>query len=622
MTSQTGGDGAQRHAVATHAAVDTDRRERDRLSDLLELGLLNTRPEERFDRITRLATELLGMPIALMSLMEGDREWFKSARGLDLQSIPRNLSVCDYAITQDAPLFVEDARADPRFSQLPYVAEAPHICSYAGMPLHGPHGKPIGTICVLDYKPRVFGARDQVLLQELVDWIEHEFELDRRIAAHDRHVARLMDRDPSLPVATRTIALERLDDVLMSRARNGQDSAVVHLDIVNLGHYEQTYGEQVTSQTVANWLAALQSDPADFCYLTRLSDTEFVGAVPGMADMEPIRERCEHQVEYANKQVSSGQAQVAFRVVGGMALHGEHGRHASELVARARQAHHRAGIARGVVLFSETINRQLLRDRHIRRLFETALHEGGIHFHWQPLFSNRGDLLAGFELLARWHDPELGDIYPDEFIPVAEAEHNLSRALVEYALDTAACQIAQWRRDGSTAPLPYVAVNIPGREFYESDFYDCVAAVLEKHDIDGGRLVFELTERSLIADFEVAARTMSHLKTLGIRIAMDDFGTGYSSIAYLTRLPLSIVKLDKSVVQRLEHDAVARELVRGIVDLAHGQELGVVAEGVETRAQHEWVRSFGCEYSQGYLLACPESLTLAGQRVANRPAEL
>jgi EAL domain-containing protein (putative c-di-GMP-specific phosphodiesterase class I) len=102
---------------------------------------------------------------------------------------------------------------------------------------------------------------------------------------------------------------------------------------------------------------------------------------------------------------------------------------------------------------------------------------------------------------------------------------------------------------------------------------------------------------------------------------MDDFGTGYSSIAYLTRLPLALVKLDKSVVQRLEHDAVARELVRSIVDLAHGQDLGVVAEGVETRAQHEWIRSFGCEYSQGFLLARPESRDDSCKRVAARPPE-
>ncbi|WP_348767532.1 sensor domain-containing phosphodiesterase [uncultured Salinisphaera sp.] len=625
MTSETtGGDGPLQQPVAgrySSVSVDTDRRECDRLSDLLELGLLNTRPEERFDRITRLATELLDMPIALMSLMEGDRQWFKSTCGIEIKESSRSISVCDYTIVHDKPLFVEDASRDLRFAHLPYVARAPHIRGYAGMPLHGPKGRPIGTICVAGFKSRTFDKRDHALLKEIADWIEHEFDLDRRIAAHDRHVARLMDRDPSLPVATRTIALERLDDVLMSRARSGQGTAVLHLDIVNLAHYEQTYGEQVARNTVANWLAALQAGAADFCYLARLSDTEFVGAVPDREDIEAVRADCERQVEHANRAVSGGAAQVAFRVVGGLTVHGDHGRHAAELVSRARQAHRRADIGRGVVLFSETINRQLLRDRHIRRLFETALQEGGIDFHWQPLFSNRGDTLAGFELLARWHDAELGDIYPDEFIPLAEAEHNLSRALVEHALGTAAAQIAQWQAQQVPSPLPYIAINIPGREFYESDFYDCVAGILARHGIDGRRMVFELTERSLIADFDVAARTMARLNTLGIRIAMDDFGTGYSSIAYLTRLPLALVKLDKSVVQRLEHDAVARELVRSIVDLAHGQDLGVVAEGVETRAQHEWIRSFGCEYSQGFLLARPESRDDSCKRVAAQPPE-
>ena len=170
---------------------------------------------------------------------------------------------------------------------------------------------------------------------------------------------------------------------------------------------------------------------------------------------------------------------------------------------------------------------------------------------------------------------------------MAESERSLSRALVRLAFDTAAYQIAQWRADAADAALtPYVSVNVPGREFYEPDFYDIVAQALDAHGIGGQQLVLELTERSLIADFEIAARTMNRLKGLDVRIAMDDFGTGYSSIAYLARLPLSIVKMDKSVAQRLEHDGVARELLRSIVDLAHGQRLQVVAEGVETRAQY------------------------------------
>jgi len=170
---------------------------------------------------------------------------------------------------------------------------------------------------------------------------------------------------------------------------------------------------------------------------------------------------------------------------------------------------------------------------------------------------------------------------------VAESERSLSRALVRLAFDTAAHQIAQWPADAADVALtPYVSVNVPGREFYEPDFYDIVAQALDAHGIGGQQLVLELTERSLFADFEIAARTMNSLKGLGVRIGINDFGAGYSSIAYLARLPLSIVKMEKSVVQRLEHDGVARELLRGIVDLAHGQRLQVVAEGVETRAQY------------------------------------
>lgn len=632
ISQQTGDEAPQATAPAKPGASEggfiepgigdeIDPRERERLSDLLDLGLINTRPEARFDRITRLATELLGMPVALMSLMEHERQWFKSTCGVEMEDAPRSTSVCDYTIRRDEALFVEDLREDPRFSSFPYVQDVPHVRSYAGMPVHGPKGKPVGTICLMGFEPRHFGERERTLLAEVVDWIEHEFDLDRLIQAREKRVAKLMDRDPSLPVATRTIAIERLGDVLAEGARAGRRCAVMHLEIANLGHFERTYSARLVRDTVAAWLGALQSESGRFLYINRLSDTEFVGAVAHDGPAEVTRRRCEQQLEQAASAMQAGETRVVFQVVGGLSLYGEHGTSAAELVSKARQAHTSTWLARGVVLFSEMVRKRLLRDRHIRRYFEKALGNGSIFFHWQPLFYNAADTLSGFELLARWEDPSLGAIYPDEFIPVAESEQTLSRALVRLALETAAAQIAAWDAELSGRRVPYIAVNIPGGEFYEVDFPTVVAGILDAHGITGDRLVMELTERSLIADFEIAAGTMDRLRTLGVRIAMDDFGTGYSSIAYLTRLPLSIVKLDKSVVQRLEHDAIARELLRGIVELAHGQQLQVVAEGVETRAQHEWTRSFGCEYTQGFLLARPESGDAARARVRARDAD-
>lgn len=609
-------------AQLAQGAMGAAANERERLSDLLDLGLLNTRPEVRFDRITRIATELFDMPVALLSLMEDERQWFKSTCGIDRPEAPRSTAICDYTIRHDACLFVDDLSRDARFSNNPLVADEPHARSYAGIPLHGARGKPVGTLCLIGFNARAFGPREHDLLAELASWVEHEFDLDRLIRAREQRVANLLDRDPSLPVATRTIALERLADVLDERAQAGQQCAVVHLEIANLPQFENTYGAEVVRETVSRWLNALQSAPHEFAYLNRLSDTEFVGALAWQGSVEATCRHCEHRIERAARELQTSSATVAFQVVAGLAVYGEHGSSATELVNKARQAHTSIDATRGVAAYSQLVHQRLLRDQHIRSHFDEALNDGSIHFHWQPLFYNIDGRLSGFEMLARWHDPQVGSIYPDEFIPVAESERSLSRALVRLAFDTAARQIAQWQADAAdTALTPHVSVNVPGREFYEPDFHDLVSEALDTHGVCGHHLVLELTERSLIADFEIAARTMDRLKTLGVRIAMDDFGTGYSSIAYLTRLPLSIVKVDKSVVQRLEHDDVARELLRGIVDLAHGQRLQVVAEGVETRAQHEWVKAFGCEYTQGFLLARPETLDRACQRVAAAHAE-
>jgi EAL domain-containing protein (putative c-di-GMP-specific phosphodiesterase class I) len=256
--------------------------------------------------------------------------------------------------------------------------------------------------------------------------------------------------------------------------------------------------------------------------------------------------------------------------------------------------------------------------RQIEQDLRTALSLNQMHVVYQPVFDCASWRICRFEALLRWTHPIRGEISPDIFIPVAE-ETGLIVTLGHWVLETACAEASGWPADVD------VAVNLSPKQFLQADLVRSISAVLAATGLAADRLTVEVTEGVLIDNVERASAALSTLKALGVRIALDDFGTGYSSLSYLHRFPISSIKIDKSFVKPIGQSADADAIVRAILTLGRSLELRVVAEGIETKAQLEWLLRAGCSEVQGFLLGRaipPASVSLCLAKAAESPSLL
>ena len=231
-----------------------------------------------------------------------------------------------------------------------------------------------------------------------------------------------------------------------------------------------------------------------------------------------------------------------------------------------------------------------------------ALERDEITVYYQPIVSLKTGAIIGAEALARWNHPRIGMIHPPEFIPLAE-ETGLIIPLGERILRLVCTQLAAWRNSGM--PELQVALNISARQFRQNNLCDLLRQLLDETGLKGDAIEFELTESMVMHDVENAITMLRELKDLGIALALDDFGTGYSSLAYLKRLPIDALKIDRSFVRDIDQQADDAAIAHAVIAMAHTMELRVIAEGVENHEQLELLRKFGCDDFQGFLFSRP-----------------
>jgi len=247
---------------------------------------------------------------------------------------------------------------------------------------------------------------------------------------------------------------------------------------------------------------------------------------------------------------------------------------------------------------------------------------GELLVYYQPIVSLQNGCLSGFEALIRWQRPGFGLVAPADFIPVAE-ETGLIVPIGSWVLREACSQMRAWQLRFPWKPELTIAVNFSAKQFGQSNLVEQVKQVLGETRLDPGSLRIEFTESVAMQDAERTARILNELKALGLCTSIDDFGTGYSSLSYLSRLPLDILKLDRSFVSEMDKNKESRHIVNTIIGLAHNLAMDVVAEGIETIEQAEELKSLGCQYAQGYFFSKPinnnsvEALLKSGAREAD-----
>jgi len=440
-------------------------------------------------------------------------------------------------------------------------------------------------------------AGDGDFVQALANILSHAI---RRRAAEDaiRHQA-LHDALTGLP--NRTLLQEHLAAAL---ARSQEQLAVALLDIDNfklvndsLGH---AAGDQLLMQIAPRLRSALR--PRDI--IARLSGDEFVVLLEESGDHAAVARLAARIVAAfeAPFQLEGGEHFASASL--GVAVATPDCHSPAALVRDADAALYRAK-ARGRACFE--IFDQAMRARTVERLsiendLRRALERQELQVVYQPIVSLRDYSIHSVEALLRWEHPERGAISPDAFIPVAE-ETGMIIAIGAWVLDVACAQAARWQADG--LPPIGVSINLSARQFAPSGLAGAVGGALASSGLDPANLSLEITESVLLEDAERVASTMRSIARLGVSFRLDDFGTGYSSLAYLSELPISGLKVDRSFVTTLGADQRTAAITTGIVQMAHALGVDVIAEGVETGEQAHALRSFGCELAQGYHLHRP-----------------
>jgi diguanylate cyclase (GGDEF)-like protein/PAS domain S-box-containing protein len=252
------------------------------------------------------------------------------------------------------------------------------------------------------------------------------------------------------------------------------------------------------------------------------------------------------------------------------------------------------------------------RDMHVRAVarmqLETdlrwAIERGELRLHYQPIVSLQSGQISGFEALVRWQHPERGLVQPDDFVPIAE-DTGLIVKLGQWVLDEACHQMQKWKQELPSRPGLTMSVNLSSKQLIQPGLLEHIDGCLAQNSIDACDLKLEITESMIMQNAESASEMLSAAKQRGLQVAMDDFGTGYSSLSYLHQFPIDMLKIDRSFVSRIGQQGENSEIVCTIISLAHSLGLEVVAEGVETTEQMEFLRDLGCEYAQGYLFAHP-----------------
>jgi len=551
------------------------------------------------------ARDLLGADRAELTLFSGGRARVRTTLGPgDLQ---RTAPVADQAPAAslleralDGAVLRADAVDDVGLRQ---ALAARGIAEAMVAPLRDAGG-PVGTL-LLANRARGFGAQDLTLLRTLAGHagvaLERSRLIDdlRREAAEREHRA-LHDGLTGLP--NRTLFHERVRHAVGAL---GPDAllAVLLVDLDRFKEVNDTLGHHTGDLVLREVGNRLQrAIPAESHTIARLGGDEFAVLVPAVPDREAalgvgrlVRSVLERPLEIEG---------LELRVAGsvGIALCPEHGADPGLLLQRADVAMYAAKAAHsGIEVYAAERDQYSPRRLALVGALRAALEQRALKVVYQPKVEVPGGRVVGVEALLRWQDPDHGSVPPDEFIPIAESTA-LIGPLSRYALEVTVGQAKAWRDEG--LPLG-VSVNLSVRNLPEPDLVDRVERLLAGEGVPPGLLTLEITEGAVMLDPTAATAVLHRLSGAGVRLSIDDFGTGYSSLAYLTRLPVDEVKLDKSFVLGMTTDPDDAAIVRSTIELAHSLGLGMVAEGVEDRETWEALAAMGCELAQGNYLAPP-----------------
>ncbi|NNF51966.1 MAG: EAL domain-containing protein [Gammaproteobacteria bacterium] len=548
-------------AVASRKIIET-------MSD----ALLVMDENARISLINPAASTLLGIPEAELIGTQAD----KHLAGLQLGNILKEL----------------DSQQVIRNRQVPFreAKGARRVLNVSASRMHDRHNTSLASIMVMS------DITERTTAEERVKFLAFNDELTR------------------LP--NRLNFYARLEEELQSANQNNRRFTVLYLDLDRFRRINETLGHIAGDDllcAVAERLKNRLENPAAGSnfpsmlpngFVARVGADEFALAMASLVDLNDIRSFAGRLLEDIGQPFMLGEHEVTISASIGIAQYPQHGDDTKNLFKNADSAmYHAKDAGRNTFrLYNDDMKANTADRLALENDLRRAVERNELELYYQPQFDGRCRSVVGCEALLRWHHPERGMISPMVFIPLAE-EVGLIHKIGEWVLN-AACRQAQLWQTAGFKDLK-VAVNLSGHQFRQSNLVLVVAQALIKSGLDARLLELELTEGIIMRNVVETTRTLGELKSMGIGISVDDFGTGYSSLSYLKRLPIDVIKIDRSFVSDISTDADDRAITDAIIGLAHSLRKSVIAEGVETEEQVAFLAQRDCHIMQGYLFSKP-----------------
>ncbi len=565
------------------------------------------------------ATELLEVEIgAVIELLPGAKSFaFRSTVGLPdatAVTVPAgSASQAGYTILTRGPVTVTDWESEQRFARSPILTD---LGARSGLTvaIEGREA-PYGVLGLHSLTMRDFQAGDVDFVQSLANVLGDAFE--RQLTDDDIRHRALHDDLTGLP--NRLLFMDRLQQALARLRRRPSLTAILFLDIDRFNLVNDSLGHHVGNELLAATSPRLRQAVRSSDTVARFGGDEFGILLEEIAcEQDAIDMAQRIAAVFTRPFVLEGDEHFVTTSIGiALAAGGEL---AEDVVRDADAAMNRAkerGRAR-YELFDEGLRGRALSRLRVENDLRRALERDELTLDYQPLVSLQDFSIVGVEALIRWEHPERGRIAPLDFIPVAE-ENGLIEPIGRWVLQNACRQAARWYRDRPDSKPLSMAVNLSAVQIANRGLADTVASALRGAGLDPGCLALEITESVMLADAEGLTEALSALKALGVRLVLDDFGTGYSSLSYLTRLPLDVLKVDRSFIDGLGTEPRDTAITEAIVAMSHALSLRVVGEGAETGLQVAELNRLGCDYAQGFHFSRPVPALAITQMLENGP---
>ena len=422
------------------------------------------------------------------------------------------------------------------------------------------------------------------------------------IAVREQSISKLAYWDDLTQLPNRAFFTQQLEKLAEAYENTGQTFSVLMMDINRFKHVNDVLGHAAADNLLLGVALRLRANVQDAAnVVARLGGDEFGIILKNTNTEEAVDVAC--NLQYALEvPIALSESFIDLSAGFGVANFPEHTKNVEMLISRAEIAMYSAKASHlGVMVYQSRIDATSDENLSLASEIKQAVEQNQLVLFVQPKVNFTTGRILSVEALVRWQHPVRGLLMPSQFIPFAEQTGNVNK-ITMWMLNEAARYVAEWQKEGLEMS---VAVNVSAKDLIDIELPNKLGNILKNHQLYANAISLEITESSIMEDPARALDTVERIARMGVKLSIDDFGTGYSSLAYLKRLPLSELKIDRSFVNNIENDRNDEMIVRSTIDLGHNLGLSVVAEGIENKQVWAMLKAMGCDVGQGYLMSKP-----------------